>query len=290
MTRSARNPVQKAHTEHPRDYRKNRFVYPVLSRRSKGISIGINLNPDKVCNFNCVYCQVDRRSPGASETVIIPGILAELKNILEDVRSEALFRDKRFKDIAREDLRVNDIAFSGDGEPSAFPEILELTRETLSLKNELGFKDVKLIMITNASGLGREESLRAMNLLSHDGGEVWAKLDAGTEHYYQKICRTPVAFDKILKNLLTASQAIPLTIQTCFMNLEGQPPSEEEVSAYCGRLVNIKENHGQIHLVQLYTVARKPAELFVSPLTDKELEMTAEQVRKETGLPVETFV
>ncbi|HXN06572.1 MAG TPA: radical SAM protein, partial [Nitrospiria bacterium] len=175
-------------------------------------------------------------------------------------------------------------------EPSAFPEILDLTRETLSLKKGLGFRDVKLIMITNGSGLGREECRSALTLLFQDGGEVWAKLDAGTEGYYQTICRTPVAFDKILKNLLITSQAFPMTIQTCFMNLNGRPPSGEEISAYCGRLFSIKENNGQIRLVQLYTVARKPAELFVSPLTDKELEMIAEKVRKETGLPVETFV
>ena len=47
---------------HPRTYHENKFVYPVLSRRSGGISIGVNLNPDKICNFDCIYCQVDRRS------------------------------------------------------------------------------------------------------------------------------------------------------------------------------------------------------------------------------------
>ena len=48
------------HTQHERRFEANRFVYPVLSRRSKGLSLGVNLNPDKVCNFDCIYCQVDR--------------------------------------------------------------------------------------------------------------------------------------------------------------------------------------------------------------------------------------
>ena len=50
------------HSDHARLFEHNRFVYPVLSRRSGGISIGVNLNPDKICNFDCIYCQVDRRS------------------------------------------------------------------------------------------------------------------------------------------------------------------------------------------------------------------------------------
>ena len=40
--------THKLHTQHQRQFETNRFVYPVLSRRSGGISIGVNLNPDKV--------------------------------------------------------------------------------------------------------------------------------------------------------------------------------------------------------------------------------------------------
>src|ERR1041384_5902109 len=50
-------------TQHSRSWRENRYVYPVVSRRSKGLSIGVNLNPDKVCNFDCIYCCVDRKTP-----------------------------------------------------------------------------------------------------------------------------------------------------------------------------------------------------------------------------------
>ncbi len=50
-------------TQHSRSWQSNRYVYPVISRRSKGLSIGVNLNPDKVCNFDCVYCCVDRTHP-----------------------------------------------------------------------------------------------------------------------------------------------------------------------------------------------------------------------------------
>ena len=54
---------------HPRTFAENRYVYPVVSRRAGGISIGVNLNLDKVCNFDCVYCQVNRSEPGDKEFV-----------------------------------------------------------------------------------------------------------------------------------------------------------------------------------------------------------------------------
>src|SRR5438445_111855 len=57
---------------HPRAYRENHYVYPVLSRRARGVSIGINLNPDKICNWDCVYCQVDRTTPAAIPQVDEP--------------------------------------------------------------------------------------------------------------------------------------------------------------------------------------------------------------------------
>ena len=56
-------PVHPLHGRHERSFEANRFVYPVLSRRAGGLSVGINLNPDKICNFDCIYCQVDRVSP-----------------------------------------------------------------------------------------------------------------------------------------------------------------------------------------------------------------------------------
>ena len=64
--------------DHRRTFEENLYVYAVVSRRSKGVSIGLNLNPDKVCNFDCVYCQVDRTTPPVVRQVDVPRLLAEL--------------------------------------------------------------------------------------------------------------------------------------------------------------------------------------------------------------------
>ena len=63
--RSEAGPDSDALQDHPRTHAGNRYVYPVISRRAGGLSIGINLSADKLCNFHCIYCQVDRGEPAA---------------------------------------------------------------------------------------------------------------------------------------------------------------------------------------------------------------------------------
>ena len=63
---------------HARELAGNRYIYAVVSRRSRGLSIGINLNPDKACNFDCPYCQVDRTTPGALGEIQLTDSLAKL--------------------------------------------------------------------------------------------------------------------------------------------------------------------------------------------------------------------
>src|ERR1700681_1105897 len=105
---------------HERTFEHFRFVYPVLSRRSGGISIGVNLNPDKVCNFDCIYCQVDR--PRQSETTFVemPALLAELDAMLGLAASGKFFATEKFATVPERLRRLNDIAFSGDGEPTTY--------------------------------------------------------------------------------------------------------------------------------------------------------------------------
>src|SRR5262245_2561604 len=77
--------------DHRCTFEDNRYVYAVMSRRSKGLSIGINLNPDKLCNFDCVYCQVDRQTPPVVRDVDVPRLREELEDMLDCVQGGALF-------------------------------------------------------------------------------------------------------------------------------------------------------------------------------------------------------
>ena len=139
------------HRDHRRTFSENLYVYAVVSRRSKGVSIGVNLNPDKVCNFDCVYCQVDRKTPPLTRAVDEGRLLAELEDMLDLVTSGDLFAHERFRETPPALRRLNDIAFSGDGEPTTCPEFLEIVEAAAALKIRRGLDAVKLVLITNAT-------------------------------------------------------------------------------------------------------------------------------------------
>jgi wyosine [tRNA(Phe)-imidazoG37] synthetase (radical SAM superfamily) len=272
------------HTDHERLFDRNRFVYAVLSRRSGGISVGVNLNPDKVCNFDCIYCQVDRTSQSETRFVETEALVDELRTMLAAVTSGEIYRTEKFRSVPAELQRLNDIAFSGDGEPTTYKNFDELIQACADVKREAGLDEVKLVLITNASMFHRPHVERGLAVLDANQGEIWAKLDAGTDAYYRLIDRTPVPFRQILDNITAAARVRPLVIQSLFMRVDGQPPSPEELGAYCDRLNEITAGGGQVKFVQIYTVARRPAESFVTPLSDAQVDAIAELVKQRTGL------
>ena len=277
------------HSQHQRAFEANRFVYPVLSRRSRGISVGVNLNPDKICNFDCIYCQVDRTRQAETTFVELDQLLAELDATLDLVTSGAIFETEKFQHTPVALRRLNDIAFSGDGEPTTYRNFDEIVARAADVKRRHGLDDVKLVLITNASMFHREHVARGLATLDANQGEIWAKLETGTEDYYRLIERTPIPFRQILDNITAAARVRPLVIQSLFMRVEGQSPPQAELVAFCDRLGEIVAAGGQIKLVQIYTIARRPAESYVAPLPDDEVEAIARLVTDRTGLPTATF-
>jgi wyosine [tRNA(Phe)-imidazoG37] synthetase (radical SAM superfamily) len=277
------------HTSHPRRFEENRFVYPVLSRRSEGISIGVNLNPDKVCNFDCIYCQVDRTSQSETRFVEIEQLLTELEATLRLVTSGELFQHPKFLDTPIPLRRLNDMAFSGDGEPTTYRNFDQIIAACADLKRRLGLNAVKMLLITNASMFHRPHVERGLEILDQNNGEIWAKLEAGTEEYFKLVDRTTISFQQILENITAAARIRPLVIQALFMRINDQPPSESELEAFCDRLNEITAAGGQISLVQVYTVARRPAESFVLPLSDGEVDSIVDRVKRRTSLASKAF-
>ena len=281
--------TNKLFRSHERSFEENRFVYPVLSRRSGGISIGVNLNPDKVCNFDCIYCQVNRVSRSETQFVETDRLIDELGHALDLVTSGQLFEDGKFAATPPALRRLNDIAFSGDGEPTTYRNFDELVQTCAQVKQRLAPPEVKMVLITNASMFHRPAVERGLAILDANQGEIWAKLEAGTDEYYHRVERTTIPFQRILDNITAAARVRPLVIQALFMRIEGQPPPPEELEAFCRRLNDITAAGGALSLIQLYTVARPPAESFVTPLADSELDALAELVRARTGLSTATF-
>ncbi|HNQ23449.1 MAG TPA: radical SAM protein [Phycisphaerae bacterium] len=261
----------------------------MLSRRARGLSIGVNLNPDGACNFGCVYCQVDRSAPPALREVDLQTVRAELTAMFEAARDGTLFAEPPFSSLPPEQHCIRDIAFSGDGEPTASKHFLPCVQLVAELKQQTGLADTKIVLITDACYLTRPRVVQALEVLDRNRGEIWAKLDAGTEAYFRQVNRPNFSLAHVVENLSAAARVRPIVIQSLFLKLHGQPPAAAEVAAYCERLNEIVRSGGRIARVQVYTVARPPAEAWVTALTDEEVDALAEQVRQRTGLVVEAF-
>jgi wyosine [tRNA(Phe)-imidazoG37] synthetase (radical SAM superfamily) len=280
----------KAHLDHRRSWREFDYCYPVISRRSHGVSLGVNLNPDKVCNFDCVYCEVDRRTPPKRRDLDLDSLERELGVLLDLTTSGELYQDPPFDSALPEQRRLNDIAFSGDGEPTTAREFAEVVARVARLKAQRGLDPVKLVLITDSSRLQAPDVLKGLETLMANQGEVWAKLDAGTESFYREICRSQIPFERILDNLLATARRWPILIQTLFLEWKGQGPSAAELAAYCGRLERIRAQGGQLQAIQLYTVARPTPEPEARPLRRLELDAIAANLRgRLPGLPVEVY-
>lgn len=274
---------------HPRRWRDNLYVYPVISRRSRGLSIGINLNPDTACNFDCVYCQVDRAAPPRTRRVELGRLRAELADIIADTQSGSLFEDAPFADVPPGMRHIRDFAFSGDGEPTTCPSFHTCVEWVAELRRKAGLDQTKIVLITDACYLTKPEVVSALAVLDKNNGEIWAKLDAGTENYFQEINRPNFPLTHVVDNIISAARVRPIVIQSLFMKLRGQRPSESELSAYVQRLHDITQAGGAIDHVQVYTVARRPAEAYVSALSNAEIDAIARLVREEANLPAEPY-
>ncbi len=274
--------------DHRRELHDNLYVYAVVSRRARGLSIGINLNPDKVCNFDCPYCQVDRTVPGRTATVDLERLEAELDDLLARVADGTLWTLPPF-DTAAEHLRVvRDVAFAGDGEPTssrAFPDAVSVVGR---MRDKYGLKNLQISLLTNATLLSRPRVALGLERLAALGGVVWAKLDAGTDAWFHRVDGTKLPLQSVVRQITGAAQQNPLVLQCLFPTLDGTGPSDDEVAAWSNRIAEILAAGGQIREVQVTTIARTPADPTVGALPVHRLEQIADYARA-LGLVVNVY-
>ncbi len=275
--------------DHSRLFPDFTYVYPVISRRSGGLSVGVNLNPDKVCNFNCVYCEVDRTTPGRASRVDLDQVRRELVSMVRLVKTGTLARTGKFAEAGALAQDIKDIAFSGDGEPTMVTNFSACVQVVADVRNTEDLPQTKIVLITDAAGLDKADVKRGLEIMDSNNGEVWGKLDAGTESYFRLVNRTTIRFDRILKNLHATSRIRPIVIQSLFLRVHNAPMPSDELEAYCARVNAITLGGGQIKEVHAYTVARPTPEAYATKLQPAELGAIARTIREKTGLLVQTF-
>lgn len=281
--------IDSAHSNHSRQFQKYTWVYPVLSRRSGGISIGINLNLNKKCNFNCAYCQVDRKASGIKKPIDINKISSELASLLGSFDEEGICRLKEFSRIPDSKKHLKDLALSGDGEPTSkamFPAVCKILRQYQDDYESLKFK---IVLITNSSLFHKSRTQEGIRILMGKNGEIWAKLDAGTQEWFEKVNGCTLSLNTLTSNLIKTAQLYPVTIQTLICSLWDIKPSHLEINAYIQRINRITLEGGKISKIQLYTLARQSAQPYCKPVSGGFLKAIADNIQINTGIEVEAF-
>jgi wyosine [tRNA(Phe)-imidazoG37] synthetase (radical SAM superfamily) len=246
------------------------------------------MNPDQQCNFDCVYCEVNRHRPSREPRLDVPVMVAELERTLKLARSGGLREHLSYQSVPPELLELRHVTLSGDGEPTLCPNFVEAVEAVVHLRARGHFPFFKLVLITNASGLDRPAVGVGLKLLTVRD-EVWAKLEAGTPDYLSRVNRPDCQFDKVPENILSVARQRPVVIQSLFTTINGEAPSASEIEAYVQRLRELKEAGAQIPLVQIYSATRPTPHSECGHLPLRTLSGIAQRVREVTGLKAEVF-
>ncbi|MFZ5524388.1 MAG: radical SAM protein [Pseudomonadota bacterium] len=272
-------------TDHDRGSAALRYVYPVVSRRAGGVSVGINLNPNNACNWRCIYCQVPGLTRGTAPPIDLKLLESELRGFLDELL-HGDFMQNRVPEGAR---RINDIALSGNGEPTSSAEFAQVIELIARVRRDVALPEaVKTVLITNGSLLYRSQVQQGLRDLAKLNGEVWFKLDRASEAGMQLVNDTKVSMNKVRDNLIAAIACCPTWLQTCWFALDGEPPSRQDEDDYVEFVAALLHDGHKPQGVLLYSLARPSMQAEaprLSALSEKQLQVFADRICK-LGLPV----
>ena len=238
---------------HDRDNAGLTYIYPVVSRRARGVSVGVNLNPNNACNWRCVYCQVPGLVYGKAPEIDLELLREELDEMLAAI----VGGDYMERCVPEGSRRLNDIAFSGNGEPTSSPQFEEAVRlAVLALERFELAGTTKLVLITNGSLTQDESVQRGLKLIGQAGGEAWFKLDRATDAGMQAANSSSLGIARQLDNLVACARVCPTWIQTCMFARGGEAPDESELGAYLGAVEQLARDGVPLSGVLLYGLER----------------------------------
>jgi len=269
--------------DHSRESAGKTYVYAVVSRRAGGVSIGINLNPNNACNWRCIYCQVPNLKRGNAPSID----LGQLENEFRALLTELQHGDFMTARVPVEARQIEDVAFSGNGEPTSAPEFLPAIDIVMRCMEEFRLLNrIKLRLITNGSLVDRPSVRKGIARLSQANGEVWFKLDAGSRKQVGLINSVDLDPLGILRRLKECAELCPTWVQTCCFSVDGLAPNETEILAWLDILNQAKERLAGVHLYGLARKSLQPEAPRLARLDQEWLEKLAARIRN-LGLAVQ---
>ena len=262
-------------TDHRRDYSGFRYVYPVISRRAGGVSVGVNLNPNNACNWACVYCQVPELTRGGPPPIDLGLLTEELRALLGDI----VHGDFMASQVPEGARTLMDVAFSGNGEPTSAAEFPEAVNSVITIMQEMKLlPKTRLRLITNGSLLHRPAVQSGIRRIGELGGEVWFKVDRATAAGIEAVNKIALAPEKMLAKLETCCELAPTWIQTCWFAMDGKAPNEAEQSAYVELVASVRTKIKGVHLYGLARPSLQPEAICLSRLPLDQLAKLAARI------------
>jgi wyosine [tRNA(Phe)-imidazoG37] synthetase (radical SAM superfamily) len=270
-------------SNHSRDRAGLTYVYPVISRRANGLSIGINLNPNNACNWRCIYCQVPDLVRGSAPAIDLELLNKELFSLIGDVQHGDFYG--RFE-VSQQQRQIRDIAISGNGEPTSsreFHHVVMLLGDVVKQVELLG--NTKIVLISNGSLMHQAHVQIGLDALSQLRGEVWFKLDCATDSGMQQINNAAYSLKRVKRNLGIVVKHCPVWIQTSLFAIDGQLPATAEWQAYLDFLDSFRNNvqpHQQPRGVLLYGLARpsmQPEAARLKSISEGQMQAYADTIR-----------
>lgn len=247
---------------------------PIRSRRL-GSSLGINVSPtkEKICSFNCVYCECG----WTVNTEISPEYFPPAPIILEAI--EAKLQDCKTKDIV-----IDSLTFSGNGEPTLHPEFGKIIDGLLVLRDQC-YPNSVITCLSNSTQLYRQDVKKTLMKIENPV----MKLDAGSEQVFQLIDRPTMpetTLDRIIEWLTQFNGQ--LIIQTLLFKgkVDGvafDNSSGIELQLLVDHIVKINPRS-----VMLYSLDRETPVKSLIKLPKEELEKVADIIRGK-GIPVNIY-
>ena len=259
---------------HDRNIFKSKYIYPVVSRRSMGLSLGINLNTNNACNWQCIYCQVSDLTRGKPEKIDLELLENELDKWLENIVNGTFLSE-----CASHKVEFKDIAFSGNGEPTATPEFEPIVKIVLEKINKFQLSNtIKLRLITNGSYLNKENVQHGLEHMKSVNHEVWFKIDNVNPKEAQKINRINLSIASLRKNLKNALSISPTIVQTCLLKINNKLPSNDFVNEYIQFLKPYAHQLRGIHLYSMVRPSQQKTDLQIEALDKGELQIIADKM------------
>lgn len=261
--------------DHSRELSGLKYIYSVISRRAGGLSIGINLNVNNACNWQCIYCEIPNLTRGSPPPIELDVLENELRLFLHDI----IHGDYMQKNVAIEDRHLKDIAFSGNGEPTSaaeFPQVILIVKKILQEFDLL--HKIKIRLITNGSLMHEASVLKSIKMLEKINGEVWFKVDAATEETIKTINQVNLKPNQILERLLNTANICPTFVQTCIFMINGKSPDDKDINAYVELINKAKKIIKGVHLYGLARPSLQPRAGDLGRISEQVLKKIAKKL------------